>query len=145
MPNKILYIPEVELTEKWLTIKENINFLCKIASLKIPSDIQIDKILSINPTDFNTMSIDCSTGTNMKVGFSLIYAEKKWDLIVIDEAFSHIDVNTQNTILEKLIDLSVKTNCIVIFIHHDNIIESFNDKITTLNLRKDGLYAENRI
>ena len=140
LPKKILYIPEVELTEKWLTIKENITFLYKIAAINPDPNIEINKALNITPTDFNTMSMDCSTGTNMKIGFSLLYSENHWDLIIIDEAFSHIDLNTQNSLLQKLIDLSTKTNCIVIFIHHDDISKIFDDKIITLTLRKDGIY-----
>lgn len=142
LPQKILYIPEVELEEKWLTIKENINFLYKIAGVTPDSSIQMDKVLNINATDFNTMSMDCSTGTNMKIGFSLLYSKNYWDLIIIDEAFSHIDLNTQNSLLQKLINLSIDTNCIVIFIHHNDISQTFNDKIITLTLRKDGIYEQ---
>lgn len=142
IPKKILYIPEIEITEKWLTIKENIEFLYNISGIKKEDSLSIMSNLNINESDYNNISLDCSTGTNMKVGFSLIFSREHWDMIILDEAFSHIDIETQNSILEKLLIMSKENNTIIIFTHHDNIITKFKNDICNIIIKKDGVYEE---
>jgi len=140
IPIKKLYIPEVELCEKWLTINENIRFLYDIAGVTKDQEISLDEELNIK--DFNTLSMECSTGTNMKVGFSLIYASEKWDIIIIDEALAHIDLDTQRKIIKKLIELSKRDGTIVILTHHDDIVSNDSKYINKLIMKKDGFYEE---
>lgn len=137
---KTLYIPEIELTENWLTIKENINLLFNIAGIKKNKELKFNEKLNITNEDYNTISMDCSMGTNMKVGFSLIFSDHIWDLIIIDEAFSHIDINTQNSIIEQLLTISEEYGTIILFTHHDNIINDFKNKINHLVLKREGIY-----
>lgn len=140
IPNKLLYIPEIQLTEDWLTIEENINFLYHISGATLDMEIDLKKTLNIKEVDYHTISMDCSTGTNMKVSFSLLFSKDNWDLIIIDEAFSHIDVKTQYDILNYINNICKTNGSIVIFTHHDSLMENIDDLIKIIYLKKEGIY-----
>lgn len=135
----ILYIPEIEITEDWLTIKENIELIYKFSNISIDDNENLYKSLNIKDNDIDNISKNCSTGTNMKVGFSLIYKGKYWDLIIIDEALAHIDIKTQKSIFRELIKKS-NEGCTIIFTNHENIPKEFNEEVTILNLKGDNIY-----
>lgn len=130
--NNLLFIPECEVCEKWLTIQENIEYIYTIFKKKQP-EIDFGVELDIENKDFNDLSLNCSTGTNMKVGFSLLYTTEVWDIIIIDEAFSHLDTNVQKKICNKLLELA-KAGSIIIFTHHDILDNEFTEQCSKLYL-----------
>lgn len=139
-----LYIPEIPLTEDWLTAAENITFLYKISHLKSPTNIDWEKCLSIKEEDMTSLCMNCSLGTNMKISFSLIFTETQLQLIVIDEAFSHLDQEAQLRLMKKLILYSKEHNSTVIFTHHDSL-KTDEEIITNINellLTKEGIYGK---
>ena len=141
IPAEKLYIPEIPLVEDWLTPRENIDLLYKLTRLKQPQNIDWEKELEITSKDMNTLSIDCSLGTNMKIIFSLLFTETILDLIIIDESLSHIDQFAQHKILNKLIEYTQANESIIIFTHHDNLnLENSESKINQIILRKEGLF-----
>lgn len=138
-PNKhILYLPEVELTEDWLTIRENIELLYRISGITLDNRDSIYTKLNIKG-ELDTLSINCSRGTNMKVGCSLLFKMNFWDLILIDEALAHIDINTQEAIFRELV-IRASERSTIIFTKHDDITERFNRDIVTIYLNGGRIY-----
>ena len=138
-----LYIPEIPLTEEWLTIRENIDLLYKISGFPYPQFINWSEQLRIKEADMNSLAVDCSLGTNMKIAFSLLYSEANIGFIVIDEAFSHIDKNMQKNILDFLIEYAEHRKSIVLFTHHDSLEKAYqSESMKQLILTRGGLYEE---
>lgn len=143
VPSEKLYIPEIPLVEDWLTARENIEFLYRLAKLKQPENMEWEKQLEIKEKDMETLSVDCSLGTNMKLTFSLLYTETVLKLIIIDESLSHIDCNMQKKLLKQLIKYTENNDSIVIFTHHDNLeITDLEGKINIIKLDLGGICDE---
>lgn len=138
-----LYIPEIPLTEDWLTVSENIALLYKVSCLKALPNLDWGKCLLIKDEDMSSLSMNCSLGTNMKISFSLIYTESVIHLIVIDEAFSHIDQDFQICLIKRLKQYAELHNSIIIFTHHDSFnLENIFVTIKQLILTKERLYEK---
>ena len=75
----------------------------------------------------------------MKVGCSLLFKMNFWDLILIDEALAHIDINTQEAIFRELV-IRASERSTIIFTKHDDITERFNRDIVTIYLNGGRIY-----
>lgn len=135
---KVLYLPEIELTEQWLTPRENINLLYRFAKLEIEDANYIYENLMFEEKDLDTISENCSKGTNMKVGLALMLKKNHWDLIIIDEALAHIDVMTQKSIFKEAKRRADEGSLVIITKHDD--IDHVDNSIIDLNLQGDGLH-----
>ncbi|KLO22711.1 ATPase [Marinitoga sp. 1197] len=135
---RILYIPEFSLNENWLTLKENIELFMFYHSINIRKDF-IEKVLKkLNIEDASIFPYKASVGTNLKTIFSLIFIPNMWDMIIIDEAISHLDLKTQNILFAELNQRSSERT-IVIFTYHGNL-NSYN--FIELTLKKEGMFYD---
>mgnify|MGYP000059707183 CR=1 FL=1 len=142
--NRQLYIPEIPLTEEWLTIRENIDLLYKISGFPYPQFINWSEKLCIKEKDMDSLAMECSLGTNMKIAFSLLYSEVDIGFIVIDEAFSHFDQNMQKNMIDFLIEYAKQKNSIVLFTHHDSLEKANQFKTIKQIILEEGALYEAR-
>ena len=116
--NNILYLPDTALGEDWLSMSENIDLLLYYYNISMESDektVIMEKLKITEPNkNFNLLSV----GTTMKLGMFLLFIKNKWDLIVLDEANSHLDIDIKNTILNEL-ENRAGEGCNVIIVEHD--------------------------
>jgi ABC-type multidrug transport system ATPase subunit len=56
-------------------------------------------------------------GTAVKIGIFLLFIKKNWDLIIIDEALSHLDSNMREKVLDELEQRAIEGTTIIIIDH----------------------------
>ena len=59
-----------------------------------------------------------SLGTTMKLGMVLIYIKEYWDLIVVDEVISHLDVDSSRSIVEELEERAREGTTVILVDHN---------------------------
>lgn len=113
-----LFLPETPLGEDWLSMQENIELLLYYYDISL-DDSEKDKIckeLEIWDLDQNYHTV--SVGTAMKIGMLMLFVEKKWNLIVIDEALSHLDSGIRKKIILELEKRAMEGTIILIVDHN---------------------------
>lgn len=114
---KILYLGETGIGVEDLTIMENI----KLAFWIFGNDLNnkaLEKIKCLYSNEqLNKIYSQSSFGMQLMVGISLIFADIDWQLIVLDETLSGIDVENRQIILDEL--SRRKNNSIVFLVSHE--------------------------
>lgn len=135
----ILYIPEFSLNEDWLTLRENVKLLMYYHKLHIDDEKLSNILYKLNMGDCNILPTKASLGTNIKTSLALLFVEKYWDLIIIDEALAHIDNSTKSNIIRELAR-RCDENATVILTHHGEFMNEKNKlDIKEIFLDKGGL------
>lgn len=137
-----LYLPETAVGENWMTFRENIDLLLSCYKIELTEE-SIEKILcklEIDEADkiVNLMSV----GTAMKVGLFLLFVPGYWEMIILDETLSHLDVKMQSLILQELKKRSGEGTSIFLVNHGDLQTEMCGDKIESLLVYDMGLRKE---
>lgn len=137
----ILYLPDTSLGEKWLTINENIELLLFYYGIYVNDDEKerIRRILDLG--EGNDLVNHISVGTSMKLGVFLLFIKNYWKTIVLDETFSHLDIETKRNILLELEKRS-QEGTVIIIIHHGELsnIDEYDKKIIQkIKITENGL------
>jgi ABC-type multidrug transport system ATPase subunit len=113
----VLFLPDTPLGEDWLSIQENIDLLMLYYGLTL-DDAEKSRIieeLEISDPEQNYHTV--SVGTAVKIGIFLLFIKKNWDLIIIDEALSHLDSNMREKVLDELEQRAIEGTTIIIIDH----------------------------
>lgn len=131
----ILYLGETGLGVEDLTILENIKLIYWIFGLHL-DDGSISKVEALYTKEqLNTIYSQASFGMQIMVGLSLLFSQKHWQLIVLDETLSGVDVNNKSAIIR---DIHEKLReCIIFFVSHGSIDE--------LNESKEVMIADGKV
>ncbi len=114
----ILYLPDTPLGEDWLSVIENIELMLSYYNLTLSRE-RIDEIIkNLNIKEDNKIFSILSTGNAMKVGLFLTFIEKFWDLIIIDEAISHLDNDTRKIVFKELEKRAMEGSIVIIVDHN---------------------------
>ena len=135
---KILYLPDKSLTQKFLTIYENIQLLYALHGIRINDDIKKCIHTMFNEEQLYTLAEKASLGMTLKVGCSLIFARKHWDFIAIDETLSSIDIHSRDIIIDNCLQLTDE-GVSTIIIHHGILSQRFDNRLSKLLLTRDKL------
>lgn len=117
----ILYLPDTSLGEKWLTINENIELLLFYYGIHVNDDEKERIRRTLDLGDGNDLVSHISVGTSMKLGVFLLFIGNYWKTIVLDETFSHLDIQTKQNILLELEKRS-QEGAVIIIIHHGELL-----------------------
>ena len=134
--NKILYLPDIDLCQEWLTIEENIEWLHVMSGVKMDETVELYRELNILEEDYKKVAVECSLGTRMKVGLSLLYSLYDYKLIFIDETLAHLDTIFREKYLKKLKNYAKNKNAVIFLIDHEDIDDS---SIKTIKLVKGDI------
>lgn len=100
--SRILYLGETGIGIEDLTIMENIKLVYWIFGIELTSRT-IDKINSLYTEEqLKKIYHQSSFGMQLMVGLSLLFAETKWDLIILDETLAGIDQGNKELILQEI-------------------------------------------
>ncbi|MDR0614885.1 MAG: ATP-binding cassette domain-containing protein [Lactobacillales bacterium] len=101
--DKILFLESTGVGSSDLSIMENISLLYWMFDTKL-TDSHIKKIKKTLFTEEELLEkyIKASLGMKLKVGLSLLYSDIAWGLIILDETFSGIDVESMQHIVSEL-------------------------------------------
>lgn len=137
----ILYLTDQSLTHNYLTIGENISLLYSLHNLTLLEEEKnaINELYTIE--QLNTVSEQASLGMKLKVGCSLLAKVDHWDLVILDETFSNIDVDSRNILLKQCSSLVQKGTCVLVVSHH-NIEEEYQDKKNILKMSKGRIIKD---
>lgn len=113
----VLYLPDTALGEDWLSMSENIDLLLYYYNIDMNDDEKFEIMDKLKITEPNKNFSLLSVGTAMKLGMFLLFIKNKWDLIVLDEASSHLDVEVKNIILNEL-EFRAREGCNIIIVEH---------------------------
>lgn len=70
----------------------------------------------------------------LKIGCTLLFKKKHWDLIIVDETFSGIDKESQSILLDQINILNQQSNTCIIITSHNDIMKEYQGSYTTINL-----------
>lgn len=135
----VLYLPDTSIADSWLTLSENIDILQYYFKISLDNEKtnEIKYLLKIEDED--ELVSQLSVGTSMKVGLFLIFIEKYWKTIVLDETLSHIDNNVKEIVLKELEKRAREGASILIINHSELYPEGQIIPAHKLYLNKKGL------
>ena len=115
---KVLYLPNTHLGEEWLNWDENVDLLLYYFGLKLDDELKDDIYKKLGIQNKNSNYDVMSLGTTMKLGMVLIYIKEYWDLIVVDEVISHLDVDSSRSIVEELEERAREGTTVILVDHN---------------------------
>jgi ABC-2 type transport system ATP-binding protein len=124
--DRILFLPEAPLGEDWLSMEENIELLLYYYGILIDDSDKKSIYEQLEISELNQNYHTVSVGTSMKIGMFLLFLKNEWNLIIIDEALSHLDTSIRNKIFLEL-EKRAKEGTIVLMVDHSFQIEKAND------------------
>ncbi len=130
---KIGIIPEQETPPSFLTVKEYLDFVCKIRNIT-DSEKRINFFLNLLEfkEDKNSLIKDLSRGTKQKVLFAQAFIHYP-KLVFIDEPLINLDPIIQKKVKEYLVEYVKLGNTIVISTHILSIAEQICTDVCILN------------
>ena len=144
----------VVLQDSWIfdgTIKENISYGSKedFKQVKIASKLaNLEEIINKLPNSYDYQVINSknnlSKGEKQLISIARLFMQKK-DILILDEATSNIDIETENKIKQAINKLMKNKTCIIIahrlstIINSDKIIVMHNGRIVEQGKHKDLL------
>lgn len=133
-PKNVLYLGEVGIGIEDLTILENIKLTYWIFGATLDDKI-IDKIKRVYSDDqLDKIYSQSSFGMQLMVGLSLLFAEINWQLIILDETLSGIDVNNRKVLISEVV--SRQDEAIIFLVSHEQIDEKIKYKEVRINDKK---------
>ncbi|WP_419155040.1 ATP-binding cassette domain-containing protein [Weissella minor] len=129
--SRILFLTDNGIGLPFLSIIDNIFLSAKLL------DIHIEKsdfftLFANDEVLLNSEYKSSSLGNQMKVGLALLFADAKFDLIIIDEALNGVDRQSEKMILNKVKSLSDNTP--VILVSHNTLIEKESGTVTIVDI-----------
>lgn len=100
-----------------------------MCGIKRNESVNMIQKLNIKEEDYKKVAADCSLGTRMKVGLSLIFSKYDYKIICIDESLSHLDAIFKRQYLVVLQNYARIKKAIVIFIDHEDIDDNLIEKV----------------
>jgi ABC-2 type transport system ATP-binding protein len=133
--DKILFLGSTGVGSSDLSIMENITLLYWIFDTKL-TDSQIKKMQNTLFTEEQLLEkyTKASLGMKLKIGLSLLYSDISWGLIILDETFSGIDVESMRYIVSEL----QNKQCPKIITSHQKI-EHYFKNYKKVRLTKSGI------
>lgn len=135
--DKIGIIPEQETPPSFLTVKEYLDFVCKIRKTKNPEE-KIEEFLNLLDfkDDKNSLIKNLSRGTKQKVLFTQAFIHKP-KVVFIDEPLINLDPIIQKKIKKYLINYVKEGNTIILSTHILAIAEEICTDICILRYGKN--------
>lgn len=131
---KILYLGEVGIGMEDLTIFENIKLVYWIFGTKLDEKI-IEKIKTLySDEQLNKIYSQSSFGMQLMVGLSLLFSDIDWELIILDETLSGIDINNRQILINEL--MKKKHTATIFIVSHEQLDEKINYKEVHINDKK---------
>lgn len=126
----------------WMTVAENIAFSlrCKGASKAEQQSVALDMAKLVGLQGFEkSYPYQLSGGMRQRCGLARVLAAKP-SVMLMDEPFAAVDVQTRETLQEEIMRIKEKTNCTIFFITH-SIDEAVFLGDRVFLMRKDGYGA----
>ncbi len=104
----------------WMTVKDNITFsqICKNRPAAERSAISKDMAALVGLSGFeDRYPYQLSGGMRQRVGVARVLAAEA-EIMLMDEPFAAVDVQTRETLQEELLRIHKKTGCTVMFVTH---------------------------
>lgn len=137
-----LYLPETAVGENWMTFRENIELLLSCYKIEMEEE-NIEKILQkLEIEESDKMVNLMSVGTAMKVGLFLLFIPEYWEMIILDETLSHLDVRMQGLILQELKKRSGEGTSVFLVNHGELQTKLCGNKIESIVVSDMGLRKE---
>ncbi|HDH4185527.1 TPA: ATP-binding cassette domain-containing protein [Staphylococcus aureus] len=130
----ILFLTNEGIGQNFLTIQENIELTFSLHNLKLDKDINNCIFKLYDKGQLDTLYENASLGMALKIGCTLLFKKKYWDLIIVDETFSGIDKESQSILLNQINILNQQSNTCVIITSHSDIMKEYQGSYTTINL-----------
>jgi NitT/TauT family transport system ATP-binding protein len=132
----------------WMTVAENIAFSLRCAGRPRAERRSAAEEMAalVGLTGFeDSYPYQLSGGMRQRVGLARVLAAKP-KVMLMDEPFSALDVQTRETLQEEVLRIRDRTGCTILFVTH-SIDEAvfLGDRIFLLTNVKDGTYDEFRV
>ena len=129
----------------WMTVADNISFSLRCARRpkKERRQVALEMAALVNLTGFeDSYPYQLSGGMRQRVGLARVLAAKP-KVMLMDEPFSALDVQTREALQEEVLRIRDRTGCTILFVTH-SIDEAvfLGDRIFLLTDLTDGAYDE---
>jgi NitT/TauT family transport system ATP-binding protein len=129
----------------WMTVAENISFSLRCAGRPKAERLQVAEEMAtlVGLTGFeNAYPYQLSGGMRQRVGLARVLAAKP-KVMLMDEPFSALDVQTREVLQEEVLRIRERTGCTILFVTH-SIDEAvfIGDRIFLLTDLRDGAFDE---
>jgi ABC-type nitrate/sulfonate/bicarbonate transport system ATPase subunit len=129
----------------WMTVADNISFSLRCARRpkKERRQVALEMAALVNLTGFeDSYPYQLSGGMRQRVGLARVLAAKP-KVMLMDEPFSALDVQTREALQEEVLRIRDRTGCTILFVTH-SIDEAvfLGDRIFLLTDLTDGVYDE---
>jgi ABC-type nitrate/sulfonate/bicarbonate transport system ATPase subunit len=127
----------------WMTVAENIAFSLRCAGARRAKRREVAREMAalVGLTGFeDAYPYQLSGGMRQRVGLARVLAAKP-KVMLMDEPFSALDVQTRETLQEEVLRIRDRTGCTILFVTHaiDEAV-FLGDRIFLLNDLKAGAY-----
>jgi NitT/TauT family transport system ATP-binding protein len=129
----------------WMTVADNISFSLRCAGRPKAERrrVAVEMAALVNLTGFeDAYPYQLSGGMRQRVGLARVLAAKP-QVMLMDEPFSALDVQTREALQEEVLRIRDRTGCTILFVTH-SIDEAvfLGDRIFLLTDLTDGAYDE---
>jgi ABC-type nitrate/sulfonate/bicarbonate transport system ATPase subunit len=129
----------------WMTVADNISFSLRCAGRPKAERRQVAEEMAalVGLSGFeNSYPYQLSGGMRQRVGLARVLAAKP-KVMLMDEPFSALDVQTREVLQEEVLRIRERTGCTILFVTH-SIDEAvfLGDRIFLLTDLKDGAFNE---
>lgn len=128
--SQILFLTDNGIGLPFLPIIDNIFIAAKLLGITIEKEDFLN-LFANNDALLNSEYKSSSLGNQMKVGLALLFADTKFDLIIIDEALNGVDSQSEKMILNRL--KLISDNTTVILVSHNTTIDKTDGTIITVD------------
>ncbi|MCD8915291.1 ATP-binding cassette domain-containing protein [Staphylococcus simulans] len=131
---QVLFLTDSGVGQKFLTIQENIELAYAMYGISLTAQIKEDIKQLYSEEQLKTLYEKASLGMSLKVGCTLLFKMDFWDLIIIDETLSNIDIESENILIKQIEQLVDNDGTCVIVTSHNDLFGRYKLNYSTIEI-----------